>query len=441
MALLDDVHGRAAMQVGRVLRDAGHQAWLVGGCVRDLALGRSPKDVDMVTDALPEKIEELFPRTLGVGKAFGTMLVQAEVGEPEGRRRRVDIEVSTFRAEGDYSDGRRPDQVTYCSSAEIDASRRDFTCNALYLDPLDGTLLDPCEGMEDLRAGLLRTVGGARERFREDGLRLWRMARFQAQLGLQPAAGLHEAARLERESLRGVSPERVHVELAKLLLAPEAARGLAAVEECDLWPGGWQAWSGVITPQERARRIACISGLEPSRSGPAHALRLAHLLAPARAGSLEPLSAEEEAPGLAALDWLRPSRAEREAIRALWSGLADLGEALAEDAPTSRKVRLLRRGEASEILQLARGLAPGAGSDSAAQAGAGLAELETFRDGPAGELLALQPWISSKDLLDAGLQPGPSFGALLIEAEDGQLDGRWASREEAMTWLRGQTQS
>jgi tRNA nucleotidyltransferase/poly(A) polymerase len=211
--------------VAERLAGAGHRVWLVGGAVRDLALGRQPKDLDLASAAVPEEVERLFDRTVSVGREFGTVLVLA------GGR---ELQHTTFRSESGYADRRHPDRVAYGSSLEGDARRRDFTCNALYLDPLADEFRDPEGGLEDLRAGRLCAVGDAAERFREDGLRLIRMARFAARLDLEPAPELVAAARAEAGALEGVSPERTLGELERIFSGPRSMwlSGSAATDAC-----------------------------------------------------------------------------------------------------------------------------------------------------------------------------------------------------------------
>ena len=179
----------AVRTVAARLSDAGHRSWLVGGAVRDLAMGRVPGDADMATDATPDEVEECFPSTVPLGKRFGTVLVNAG---GQG------VEVTTLRAEDGYSDGRRPDQVVFGTSVLEDASRRDFTVNAMYLDAISGEFLDPVRGMDSLLAGQLSAVGDAAARFQEDGLRILRLARFSASLRLAPCADTQSGARSSR---------------------------------------------------------------------------------------------------------------------------------------------------------------------------------------------------------------------------------------------------
>ncbi|MFT7541348.1 MAG: tRNA nucleotidyltransferase/poly(A) polymerase, partial [Gammaproteobacteria bacterium] len=201
-------HDREAAQfAARTLQEHGFRAWIVGGGVRDLALGITPKDIDLATDALPGQVEEIFDRTIPVGKAFGTIVALIEVGGAEPVT--MQLEVTTLRRDGDYSDGRRPDVVLYGTSMDEDAQRRDFTCNALYLDPLTDEISDVVGGLGDLENGVLRTVGDPVGRFREDGLRLLRMARFAAAYGLEIEGDTWAGARDSLDALVGISRERV----------------------------------------------------------------------------------------------------------------------------------------------------------------------------------------------------------------------------------------
>src|SRR4051812_2137713 len=161
----------AAEDICAKLRTAGHQAYLVGGCVRDLLLEREPADYDIATDARPERVQQLFPDSLNVGARFGVIIVVEDGHE---------IEVATFRSDMGYSDGRHPDRVEYSNSPEQDVSRRDFTINGLMMDPQTGEVLDFVGGREDLSAGIIRAIGEPARRFEEDKLRMARAVRFAA---------------------------------------------------------------------------------------------------------------------------------------------------------------------------------------------------------------------------------------------------------------------
>ena len=438
VASLPPRFARAARSIAARLREAGHEAWLVGGCVRDLCMGRIPHDVDIATDATPDRIEALFESTIGVGRAFGTMIVlhreQAEAGEiapasaggaedSSARQVELAIEVTSYRSEGAYSDARRPDAVTYVSSAEIDASRRDFTCNALYLDPLDDRIFDPVGGLRDIEARLLRCVGDAAERFEEDGLRLIRMARFQARLDFEAAPGLHAVARSRRHALRGVSVERVLAELEKIFRGPRSARAIEILAECELLdaclPEEWRALAGEgwSTRLEHLRRLPQPAGLVRG---------LATLFSPGVGGG-----STREACAASLLEKLRPSKATLKAVQAIWRAESELEALLAGSASRSRRVRLVREPSWTDALcvRAARLEAEGRATT----------ELEALADWARGLSLAqLRPpaLLRSSDLAETELARGPRWGELLAEAEERQLDEEFPDREAALDWLR-----
>ncbi|HEX6990113.1 MAG TPA: HD domain-containing protein [Bacillota bacterium] len=213
--------------VRRVLQGlarSGHQAFLVGGCVRDLLLGRRPADWDVTTDAVPQRVQAVFRRTRPTGVAHGTVTVLA------GRR---PVEVTTFRTEGGYSDRRRPDWVDFTDRLELDLARRDFTINAVALDHR-GRLHDPFGGLDDLAAGVVRAVGDPNARFAEDALRMLRAVRFAAQLAFRIEEDTLAAVRRHAHLLDHVSSERIRDEFGKLLLAPEPAPALEILKDTGL---------------------------------------------------------------------------------------------------------------------------------------------------------------------------------------------------------------
>lgn len=206
----------------KVFEQAGFQCFLVGGAVRNIALGSPPEDFDITTDALPDQVQTLFRRTIPTGIEHGTVTVLFK-----GRR----LEVTTFRTEEGYSDGRRPDKVHFAGNITDDLSRRDLTVNAMALDLLTGEFLDPFGGIDDIRNAVIRTVGDAAERFREDGLRLLRALRFSAVLDFSVEPKTAHALELESERIRSVSAERVRDELLKLLSAGNPIPALKQMAE------------------------------------------------------------------------------------------------------------------------------------------------------------------------------------------------------------------
>jgi tRNA nucleotidyltransferase (CCA-adding enzyme) len=270
------------LDVLRTLADAGHRSWLVGGAVRDLLLHRprTASDFDVATPARPEQVVRLFPRVIPTGVEHGTVTVLAR-GEA--------IEVTTFRGEGAYRDGRRPESVTFLTDLEEDLARRDFTINALAFDPLGPEFRDPFGGRADLRRRLVRAVGDPAARFGEDGLRAMRAVRFVAQLGFDLDAATREAIPDALDVVRRVAAERITEELSKLVVAPGVAgavrllrvTGLLGVilpELADL-PDGELAHATTVTaaspPSLAVRLAALLHRLGPERAGTAlGALRL-----------------------------------------------------------------------------------------------------------------------------------------------------------------------
>ncbi len=207
------------------LRDAGYEAWIVGGAVRDLVLGKTPSDWDVATDALPEKVLELFERTIATGLQHGT--VTAMVGRGKAR---TPVEITTFRGEGAYSDARRPDSVHFGVPLDEDLKRRDFVINAMAFDPTVQQLHDPFDGAGDLKRRQIRAVGVAEQRFAEDGLRVMRAIRFISTLDFELETKTEEALSTALDALSKVACERVRVELLKLLGGVAPTRALKVAE-------------------------------------------------------------------------------------------------------------------------------------------------------------------------------------------------------------------
>ncbi|NLG87094.1 MAG: HD domain-containing protein [Firmicutes bacterium] len=198
----------AVIQCVTTLKQAGYPAYLVGGCVRDILLGHEPQDFDVATSAPPAVVQQLFPRVIPTGLPFGTVTVMLS----------LPIEVTTFRSDGRYKDGRHPAEIKFATDIETDLARRDFTINAMAWDPLTGTLIDPWGGQADLKAGLIRAVGDPAERFSEDGLRLLRAVRFSSQLKFDIEPNTRSALSQEASRLACVAKERIGQELTMLLL-------------------------------------------------------------------------------------------------------------------------------------------------------------------------------------------------------------------------------
>jgi poly(A) polymerase len=419
---------RGARALAARLERAGFRGWIVGGAVRDLALGREPEELDMASAATPEEAQALFEHVNLVGKAFGTLVVREEG---------VEVQLTSFRSDHGSADARRPDEVRYGRTLEEDSRRRDFTCNALYLDPLDDRFADPQGGLGDLAARRLRCVGEPRERFREDGLRLVRMARFAAGLELAIEAEVSAAARASVAALSGVSAERVAAELEKIFAQGGSARALEILSSCELLepllPGQRSLQPDDVAPREalelRLRALERLSGSLTLGTG------LAVLLDPSpRDPESRPGDFDASA---AVLDRLRPSRATRQEVIGLWR-LEREAESLFQEAiaARSRRIRLVRDPAwpvAARLLEAWRA-ARGRELDP-------LAELELFAASLAPADLHPALFLKSEDLARAEIPRGPRWRSLLEEAETLQLDQRLRSREEAVEWLAAQARA
>jgi poly(A) polymerase len=424
-----------ALAVLRRLRQHGQVAYFAGGCVRDLLMGRAPKDWDVATDAPPGRVRELFSQTQAVGAAFGVILV---------KHRASTVEVATFRTEGAYSDGRRPDAVQF-ATAEEDAARRDFTINGLFLDPekrearsekrevatAHGVVIDYVGGLADIDGRVLRAIGEPDRRFAEDHLRLLRAVRFASRFGLEVERGTADAIRVNAPKLRGISPERIADELRRMLTPATRAQA---------WPMLWRfALVDVIyrfLPSGEAAEFAGGRSLflrvAPGR-GISFPLALAAGVLDYRLTAADDLRAvlgrrEVVAAGRAMREALRVSNEELDAMVGILEPLAGLlGEA---EPRVAAKKRFLARPTAADSRELMR-----------AVAGLGLfaertAALEaSFEELSKGEV-APPPLITGDDLVAVGMKPGPAFRRILDAVYDAQLEGGVATREEALGTAR-----
>lgn len=403
---------RAALGVLRTLRDAGHTAYFAGGCVRDELLGQSPVDYDVATDATPQRISGLFPRTAEVGAHFGVVLVH-EQG--------VTVEVATFRADGPYSDRRRPDSVTF-SDPKADALRRDFTINALFLDPLDhdpdgraegGRLIDFVGGAEDLERGVIRAVGDPDQRLAEDHLRALRAVRFAARLGFEIDEPTADAIRRHASELRGVSRERIGDELRRMFA--DRARHHAAWTLQYLWldePVLEQAHKDAAPTSlarlpDQAEYPTCLAAWAMDRGEVVEATQIAGVVSTYRTALC--LTNDER-------DRLRDILKGVAVLRHAWPGLS-----VAEQKRTAASdwfveaLRLVSTRDPEHMARIRQGV------DALARTPSGLAP---------------SPLLSGDDLVAEGYRTGPAFGQLLAHLYDAQLEDRVATREEALELAR-----
>lgn len=409
-----------AIEIVRTLRDGGHVAYFAGGCVRDELLGLAPKDYDVATDAPPERVAGLFRRTREVGKAFGVMLVSISD---------VTVEVSTFRREHGYSDKRRPDTVSFCD-AESDSHRRDFTINALFIDPLDlsegagGRVIDFAGGLADLRAGVLRAVGDPERRLAEDHLRALRAVRFAARLGFRIDDATADAIRRHARELEGVSRERIGDELRLMIADPRRAAALAMIESMGLdepalgEPARNEAERGALPG------VSALSG-----RGVRFGLGLAAWAAD-RHGRGRPGAELARAASEIADRWRRSLCLSNDETDELRSTLTGVGVLESQWGALSKARR--KRAAASDWFPGAMGLSRARHPEICA----GIEkEVGTLAGEPGG--LAPAPLVTGDDLIAAGLTPGPRFGKWLEDAYDAQLEGRIVRQEEALNLVRG----
>lgn len=220
----DKIHP-LAIEVCRILQGANYQSFIVGGCVRDLLLRQNPKDWDITTNAQPEDVIRLFSKTIPTGLQHGTVTVCMGEGVENH------FEVTTFRVEGKYLDGRRPESVSFVQDVKEDLARRDLTINAMAYNPLTGELVDPYGGQQDLQKGFIQAVGNPEARFQEDGLRIMRVARFAARFGYHIGLSTLEGMKSSLDTLKKVSKERISDELSKTLMAQYPSLGLHILQE------------------------------------------------------------------------------------------------------------------------------------------------------------------------------------------------------------------
>ncbi|MBL9102807.1 MAG: hypothetical protein JNL82_17805 [Myxococcales bacterium] len=364
-------------EVARILHDAGHEVVLVGGAVRDVLLRRRHGDWDLASSATPEEVQKLFRRTIPTGIEHGTVTVVFGHGDE-----RVLTEVTTFRGEGLYRDGRRPSEVKFLKDLGEDLARRDFTINAFAWNPITRVFTDRFEGLKDLRAGVIRAVGDPAQRFAEDGLRAMRAVRLCAVLEYRLDEDTAAAIGGAIETLARVSGERVHVELFKLLAARRPSLGLEPMAQTGIW-----AWLfGPMAPGEIEASISAVEMMRPDA-----VVRLARLLWPLR---------EDRRRIEAIVEGLKPSRDERVRVRALTDPAV---------APLAR----LRDPEA--IRRLAAALGRRHLADATDMVAREWAQVVTIEEACRNAALSVgELAVGGQALVDAGVaQPGPSLGRLL----------------------------
>jgi len=425
-----------AVSVVRRLQDAGHEAYFAGGCVRDRLLGIEPGDYDVATSARPHEVEELFERTVPVGRQFGIVVVCIESAS---------FEVATFRADGPYHDGRHPEFVRFASLQE-DAMRRDFTVNAMFEEPLSGRTIDLVGGRADLDQRVIRAVGAPEMRFREDRLRMLRAVRFAARFGFRVDAATFDAVVQDAAQITEVSAERIGEEIVKMLTEGAAARAFELLDRSGLL-------RSILPEMEPLKTCDQSPDHHPEGDVFTHTLRcIAHL---------KPRVSPTLALGVLLHDIAKPPCAELRDGRHTFYGHCELGAKMAEaicqrlrysSAWTQRVSflvaqhlrhcaadkmrgstlkRFLRQDGIDELLELARIDALSSNGDLSHYRSC----MDRLCELPARELRP-ERLVSGHDLIALGLEPGPRFSEILKTVEDAQLDGSVVTRRQAVDLLR-----
>jgi len=426
----------SAIKLVRRLQDAGYQAVFAGGCVRDRLLGIEPADYDIATSATPAQVESLFEDTIAVGRQFGILIVPVN-----GQH----FEVATFREDGPYRDGRRPESVSF-SDAKTDAGRRDFTINAMLEDPVSGQILDYVGGRADLEAGLVRAVGHPADRFAEDRLRMIRAVRFATRFDFQIDGPTFDAIAREPGALAEVSAERLGDEFRRILTEGGAKRGFKLLDRSGLL--------AVVLPE-----MLALKGCEQTPDQHPEGDVFVHTLA-----CIEQLPAgctQTLALGLLLHDIAKAPTAEIRNGRRTFYGHSELGAEMAgaicarfrysnettervqflvaqhlrhcsaRDMKESTLKRFLRQDGIDELLELTR-------MDALASSG-DLSHYEFCKDkldNLPPEKMSPPRLLTGHDLQALGFEPGPQFREILTALEDAQLEGEISDREGALALVK-----
>lgn len=428
----------SARQVVQRLHDAGFTALYAGGCVRDMLRGEEPHDYDVATDARPEQVEALFPRTVAVGAQFGVIIVREGDGE---------FHVASFRADGIYIDGRHPQGVTL-STPQQDAERRDFTVNAMFFDPIRSELIDFVDGRKDLDARLLRAIGDPAARFREDRLRMLRAVRFATVLAFEIEPETWRAVQQHAASIHEVSAERIREELVKLFLSPQRVRGfdlldasglmheilpeIEALKNCQQ-PPQFHPEGDVFVHTRRMLEL-----LPKEVSLPLVFAVLFHDIGKPSTYSFDPaeqrirFSGHDKVGADMTEQIMSRLRFSRRDIDATVEAVAQ--HMVFKDVQKMRIAKLKRfmsRSHFRDELELHR-----VDCESSHGALDNYEFLKTKREAFANEPLIPPPLLTGDDLIALGLVPGPRFKEILDAIQSQQLEGGLTSREEALQFVR-----
>ena len=428
-----------ALEVVKTLRKKGHEAFFVGGCVRDALLGVSCDEIDIATSATPEQVQGLFAKTVAVGESFGVVLVIK--GE-------MKFEVATFRRESGYGDGRHPESVDYTKSPEEDVRRRDFTINGMLYDPVSLELYDYVGGLEDLERGIVRTIGDPEKRFGEDRLRMMRAARFASCLDFELDAAAHSAIRDLASGISAVSEERIREETVKILTRRNPGNGLRLLSSCGLL--------GHFLPE-----VECMHGVQqpPEFHPEGDVFQHTCIVMDMLYGNTDGCYSEELAVGALLHDVGKPpTYSESDRIR--FNGHDRVGARMSEGI--CRRLRFSRKQikRISELIlehlkfkdvfnmrestlkrflslpyfeeHMQMHLADCMASHGKTDAYDFIREkMEEY----GREEIKPPPLLGGRDLIALGYSPGPIFSEILGQVEELQLENRLSSREEAIEFV------
>jgi poly(A) polymerase len=442
-----------AITIVRKLRERNHQAYLVGGCVRDLLLRRDPADYDVATSATPDQVMQIFPETYAVGAQFGVVLVPLPANSGRDVACQVApstklnaVEVATFRSDIGSSDGRHPDEVRFSKSPEEDVARRDFTINGMMLDPITDEVLDLVGGRKDLEAGIIRAIDDPERRFAEDKLRMLRAIRFAARFGYTIEPKTFAAIQKLASQIDQVSRERVRDELTRMLIEGHARQAFLLLDESRLLHEVLpeiEAMRGVEQPPEFhpegdvfVHTLLLLEGL-PQPCPPTLAWgALLHDIGKPPTFRMAPdrIRFDDHANigvkmAEAICQRLRFSNKDTEQILALVHNHMRFGDVHRMKESTFK--RFVRMPYFEEHLELHRLDVESSFRD--------LSTYNLIREKMASmtpQVMRPVPLVTGEDLIASGYAPGPRFKDIMLAVEDGQLEGRLQSKESALEFVR-----
>ena len=391
---------KAALKIVHTLRQAGHQALFAGGCVRDRLLSRAAKDYDVVTNAVPRQVVACFRRTLEIGAQFGVVVVL--IGSEQ-------VEVATFRTEGGYQDGRHPSHVEFASMKE-DASRRDFTVNGMFYDPIEEKVLDFVDGQQDLDKRILRTIGAPDERFSEDYLRMLRAVRFAVKLDFEIEPATWQSIQAHAGKITAISSERILMEIEQILAHPNRACGMTLLMQSGLVKAIFHGFQGELTDFS----VAVLDQLPEAVDFP---LALAAMW-----------SGFETETAVTECKKLKLSNSQLKHVKFL---LGNRGVLLNAELSLSKLKLLMHEPYFLDLLTFQQAIQQAKGESTQA--------LEIIRkrsDAIDDKDIRPEPLLNGHDLMTLGATPGPMVGQLAQELYIVQLEEKLYSKEKAEEWVK-----